>query len=208
MPKPKTAVITVGFVVLLAVVITLTPTGGAIAQGMRAVLVEVVNTPDVNVNGAVTIGNRPTNPIPILDIGRPAREAFGARFFCLGIDDCTETLTVPAGKLLVIETYSANCGTGPDISVAVRSSIEIPQATAFSPRQFFFPLERSVLAPVGFGGLGRHHEMTAAVRIYADPGTEVSFGFRKSPGGSGFVCEASVSGLLSHCGTGFVCAAP
>jgi hypothetical protein len=189
----------VGFVGVLGVLAALTPAGRAIAQDTRALLVEVVNTPDVRVSGPVTIGNGPANPVPIVDLAGSARQPFRAHFFCITLTTCTETLAVPTGRLLLIETYSANCAMDP--AVKARSSIEIPNPDnpLLEPLKFFFPLELSVIAPAGFGGSVRHQEMTAAVRLYADPGTQVSFRFTKSPTSQAMVCEGAISGLLLDC---------
>jgi hypothetical protein len=207
-----------GAVALTGLAAALTPAGRAVAQDAR-LLVEVVNTPSVNVanaprvqsaqagswnvgvDGPVTIGNSPAHPVPIVNVGSAAREPFHEYHLCLSFsgDVCGETLSVPAGKLLVIETYSADCGTQ-TITTAVRSTIEIPATGGGPPSQFFFPHDLNIIGPVGFGGPGRHHSVTSAVRLYANPGTDVTLRFHKSPTGSLLHCEAAISGFLAACG--------
>jgi hypothetical protein len=99
----------------------------------------------------------------------------------------------------VIETYSADCGTE-TITTAVRSTIEIPATGGGVPSQFFFPHVLNIIGPVGFGGPGRHHSLTSAVRLYANSGTDVTLRFHKSPAGSLLHCEAAISGFLAACG--------
>lgn len=176
MQKLKKVGAALGALALLALLVALTPPGRAIAQDARVLLVEVVNTPNVNLNQPITIGNAPANPVPVVSVGLPARQPFLASLFCTdlqGFASCSDTLTVPPAKLLLIETYSANCITS-TVTPAVRSTIEIPGLTGNA--QFFFPLERSI-AGASFAP-GRNHAMTSAVRVYADPGTEISFAFR------------------------------
>jgi hypothetical protein len=112
---------------------------------------------------------------------------------------CVETLSVPAGKIPVIETYSADCGTE-TITTAVRSTIEIPSTGGGLPSQFFFSHDLDIMGPVGFGGPGRHHSVTSAVRLYANPGTNVTLRFHKSAAGFLLHCEAFISGFLAACG--------
>jgi hypothetical protein len=196
----RNALITVTTIAIVGLFGALTPAGHAIAQDARALLVEVVSP--------VTIGNAPSNPVPILDIYSSARHVFRAHFVCQAFtyDFCSESMTVPAGKLLVIETFSADCTTD-TITPAARASITIPQSVVGGPSEFFFPLVSTITAPVGYTGLARHFNTTAAVRLYADPGTEIRFGFHKSPAGSNLICEASISGLITDCGAGS-CAIP
>jgi hypothetical protein len=219
----RNALIATAALALVGMAAALTPSGRAVAQETRELLVRVVNTPDVNVanspsvhsvqagawnvgvNGTVTVANASNNAVPIVDTGTFSRQAYRARLLCLTTDDsCHDSLTVPIGRLLVIETYSADCGTGTDTS-AVRSSIDIPPFGGGLPNTFYFPLVRNVIGPFGpFGGNGRHHNMTAAVRLYADPGTEIIFRFLRSPSGNTtfLQCEAAVSGVLVDCGPG------
>ncbi len=218
--KTRKSILATASIAAVALVMALTPTGRAVAQGTTALLVEVVNVPQVNVanvprvqssqsgSWTVAIGNSSRDPVPILDVGSPARQTYRARIPCISTSGnvCTVTLTVPSGKLLVIETYSAFCGT--EITTgAVRSSIAIDESVG-PPSQFFFALEPSIFAGVGLGGLGRHHVITAQLRLYADPGTEVSFGFWKNSPGSTLWCEASISGVLADCGSGPGCPVP
>lgn len=214
----RKSLIGAGTIMLGGLLVTLTPAGRAVAQDAGVLLVEVVNTPAVNVansprvqssqsgswnvgvDGPVTIGNTPINPVPILNVGSPAKEPFNDYHLCLSFSGnfCSETLSVPFGKLLVIETYSANCGTE-TTTTAVRSTIEIPASGGGLPSQFFFPHDLNILGPVGLGGLGRHHSVTSAVRLYANPGTDLTLRFQKSPAGSLLHCEASISGFLAAC---------
>lgn len=196
--------IALGSVAALALLVVLTPTGRAIAQETRAVLVEVVNTPDVNVRAPVLIGNAPSSPVPVFDVhGSPsAREPFRAQLLCSSTSlSCVDSLTVPAGKLLVIETYSGHCN-APFTTTAILSNIEIPHSDG-SVAKFYFPMEQSIS-----GGTlaGRHHALTSAVRLYADPATEVSFHFVRNAGAVSFwACEASISGMFLPCGLGAAC---
>lgn len=200
MRKRKATFIALGSAAVLALSITATPMGRTLAQETRAVLVEVVNTPNVNLSGPVTIGNAPANPVPIVDVFSSPRQPFRAHLSCADNSMIcgADPLTVPAGKLLVIETYSANCN-APLTVTAVRASIVIPQAQG-SPATFYFPLQLSFVGFGPLGGSGRHHALTSAVRLYADPSTEVSFQFVRSIGTFGVMaCEASISGLLLDC---------
>jgi hypothetical protein len=218
--KTRKAMLAAASIGAVALVMALTPTGRAVAQGTTALLVEVVNVPQVNVanvprvqsaqsgSWTVAIGNSSRDPVPILDVGLPAKQTYRARVLCIATsgNTCTETLTVPSGKLLVIETYSAFCGPGTSTG-AVRSSIAIDESVGPSS-EFFFALEPNIFGGVGLGGLGRHHVITAHLRLYADPGTEVSFGFWKNPTGSTLWCEASISGLLADCNSAPGCPVP
>lgn len=205
MQRPKTTLIALGSVAALAMLVVLTPTGGAIAQETRALLVEVVNTPDVNVRAPVLIGNAPSAPVPVFDVfsSSSAREPFRAHLLCSSTGlGCSDKLTVPAGKLLIIETYSGHCN-APFTTTTILSSIEIPHSHG-SIAKFHFPMEQSV---TGTGALvGRHHALTSAVRLYADPATDVTFEFVRNVGAvSTWVCEASISGLFLECGLGTGC---
>lgn len=159
-------------------------------------------------SGCATIAATSAGPVPVVSVGLPARQTFLAQLVCFDGPACTDALTVPAGKLLVIETYSADCGTAAT-TTAVRASLSMPQSGGL-PYEFFFPLQPSFFGPIGvFGGPGRHHAITSAVRVYAGPGTEVSFNFQINPAGPTLFCQASISGMLVDCGgPGPVCSAP
>jgi hypothetical protein len=93
MPRFRKTLIGAGAVALTGLAAALTPVGRAVAQEAR-LLVEVVNTPSVNVanaprvqsaqsgawnvgvDGPVTIRNSPAHPVPIVNVGSGAREPF------------------------------------------------------------------------------------------------------------------------------------
>ncbi|HEX2340144.1 MAG TPA: hypothetical protein VHI98_06655 [Vicinamibacterales bacterium] len=95
----------------------LTPAGEALADSSKLFLVKVMN-------GA-------GNPVPVGDVDQPARQIFRESLSCAvaqGQIDCMNQLSVPAGKLLVIETISATLnvpgGQQPSLSVVVGSTPE------------------------------------------------------------------------------------
>jgi hypothetical protein len=79
----------------------------------------------------VKVMNGAGNPVPVGDVDQPARQIFRESLSCAvaqGQIDCMNQLSVPAGKLLVIETISATLnvpgGQQPSLSVVVGSTPE------------------------------------------------------------------------------------
>ncbi len=154
-------------------------------QGPPGLAVTVTNTPDVNVV------NSPTSPVPIRDVDNPARQPFQwpfAWFVAPGLaGEFSPSITVPAGKCLVIETVSAQAVA--DVSTFMR--LRILTTANGQLVAHFIDVENRGTA----GGLINFHG-THAVRIYADPGTTVRFGAGRGDT-SGYVdVNAAISGYF------------
>ena len=178
-------------------------------QGPPGLDVIVRNTPDVNVvnnplvsalqsgpwnmgiNGSVNIGNSATSPVPTRDVDNPARQPFQWPFVWFvppGLaSEFSPSVTVPAGKCLVIETVSAQAVA--DVSTFMR--LRILTTANGQLVGHFIDVENRGTA----GGLNNFHG-THAVRIYADPGTTVRFGAGRGDT-SGYVdVNAAISGYF------------
>jgi hypothetical protein len=156
-----------------------------VAQGITQVAgqVSIANTPDVHVtntpnvfvtnalkldpSSSVTVGNTAANPVPVTVTAQPVRQPVHASSQLFNGDADTASgviYTVPAGKLLVIEFFSAELD--PDSGIAY-----LFLATELSPGSSTL---QHLLAP-------NHPDLFAVthqVRIYAGAGTNVVAGFR------------------------------
>ena len=117
--------------------------------------VNVVNTP-LPVTGTVNIGNLGDSPLAVRDVDNPARRPFHSVL----------PFTVPAGKRLVIEHYSARFLSDPGCRLSVdalRTSVN-----GASLLHFFTP------TLTGSTTQRFSTVVSQQTRLYADPGTTVS----------------------------------
>jgi hypothetical protein len=166
----------------------------------------VVNDPaqPVPVEGAIHVENPPESPAFVRDVDDPARSRFQAGDVCLfpaGQVRCFIDLPVPSGKLLVIETISAEVFVQP--GKRGRASMEVTQGA--NPKVYSLPLRSE-----GAFGLGEDFTGHHLVRLYADPGTEVRFFMDRSATPTAIVESgvATISGYLVECGVGSGCPIP
>jgi hypothetical protein len=163
--------------VLVSLVLGLTNAGRVVADTMKPLLVQVVNTN--------------SSPVPILDVGAQATEPFHTEL-CLivgGSGNCQDSpsfFNVPettasgrAVRRLVIEYASG--GAVPGLTVLE------PQLKTTLAGELVRHHVVPVVLPQGWTGFAQQ------TRIYADPGTAVSFGGSFSGAGSFFT---AVSGYL------------
>jgi hypothetical protein len=131
--------------------------------------VRVINTPaePVPVAGSVTVGNAAGSPVPVRDVDRQSKQNFSWSW-AVSIAPGNEfapplEFSVPAGKVLVIETVSMK------VELPAGQNLRAAFAT-FSggvASEFYLPLVAG-----DFGGF-RRHQGTFPVRVHADPGVRV-----------------------------------
>lgn len=168
-----------GCVALPLLCLTLTPTGPAVAQGLKNVLVQVANTPD--------------DPVPTYDVHNPACMPFQIQLFmgpASGQDFEVKSFTVPRDKRLVIEHVSLHAfGQG-----FLRTQIKTTANGTAAQHVLVSEAQGSTLN--GNVPVWRASQPT---RWYADPGTEVEVNTTLVPP-SGAVTSVTISGYLVDCG--------
>jgi hypothetical protein len=190
----------------LAIVLSLVVESRASAQGPpNGVGVVVLNTP-LPVTGTVSVGgNSAAAPLLVRDVDTLARQPFdSSNFNTCGGDTCSVVFTVPAQKLLVIETVTANLQLPP----GQRATVGV-HASAGGGLNAALPMEfqgtftsGQIVVP------GDDYSAAASLRFYANPGTTVRIGaFRNSTTGT-FVLGAAIVGYIVDCPTASACRLP
>jgi hypothetical protein len=191
--------------VLLAAIGGLTPSS---AQGTRPVQdVSVVNAPTVSISGTPTVNVASLPPVTFLNTPLPVREVGSLEPFQAKIaasvvgpkNSGQGSLTVPAGKRLVIEYFSATGGLNTDQMPAIWAlkttthGVEASHGAFRVDRAAAYGLEYAIDPWVG--NISEGH----SVRIYADPNTpvtcEVAISLAPPTGASNFLA-CIVSGYL------------
>lgn len=137
----------------------------------------------------VTVTNTPADPVPTVDVENPAKQPFHAG---RGVDGIIDQLgavitTVPPGKRLVIETITSS------------SRINLTGA-ALQPALSLTVNGNAIIHYIGLSPNGQDATRsfwlaTHAVRLYADPSTDVKVHCGASIPGSQF-CTITISGYL------------
>jgi hypothetical protein len=163
--------------------------------------VVVVNTPDapvpvtgtvgittnqpVPVTGSVTVATTEGNPLLVSDVNNIAREPFQRILF---LPAGPTSFVVPAGKSMVIEFASMNTAVDTGCRVV---ALVIQTTLAGTTAGFSLPPTHAILPGRNFDTVGQQ------VRIYADPGTQVSFSpFTQTSGSCNLIGSISISGYL------------
>jgi hypothetical protein len=131
------------------------------------------------------------NTPKVIDAENPARSAFGAQF-CRGSCGTVQdpAMTVPGGKVAVIEFVSASCSGG---TTDTLTSIELFSSVKGSGVVHHVPLQST-----GSTDTVRVYGASQIMRVYADPSTDglinVSFAYVGTP--TPHRCNISISGHL------------
>jgi hypothetical protein len=175
-------------VAVLVVAASFTEVAQVAADTMKPLLVQIVNDA--------------THPVPVRDVEQTGRQSFRAAVSCLadpGISFCNETLSIPDGKLLVIETISVSVR----VPAGQQPNAEIGVGDGVSFLTFVLPLQKIVtgLPDDEYGAL-------AAVRLYVAPGEQILLTADRSPSAGSARVLMKLSGYLVDCGTGPGCPVP
>jgi hypothetical protein len=160
----------------------------ATADTMKPLLVQIVNDA--------------THPVPVRDVEQTGRQGFRAPVGCRadpGIGFCSETLSIPDGKLLVIETISVSVR----VPVGQQPNAEIGVGDGVHFLTFVLPLQKIVT-----GLPNDEYSALAAVRLYVAPGEQILLTAYRSPSAGSAVALMKLSGYLVDCGTGPGCPVP
>lgn len=170
-------------------------TGGLAAGPPAGLGVRVLNTP-LPVTGTVNVGPvNITGTVPIRDIENPARQPYQNDEILstpAGLLGDNATFTVPSDKRLVIEfvSFSANWPAG---QYTTRFFIGVCNAAGGTcPTSYYV----APSAPVAEFGGEVFSVGSSPVRLYADPGTEVTVGVRRNATTGEGLASVSVSGYL------------
>ncbi len=213
------AIVVVAVVGMLAAVVIPQPKP---LQASGSAPVTVTNTPlpvsltgtgsiSGNVNAAqsgtwnVGINNATTSPVPMREVDNPARHRFQHAGICEATDvaNCSTTFTVPSGKLLVIETVTAG------VSVPPGDKATAHIATDQDGIGLFHDLPLQLVATDFLGSGFDMFQGIQLIRLYADPGTTVTFeAFRAGSAAGGTIGHFTISGYLVDCGAGSGCPIP
>lgn len=186
----------VGLLVFIGIVVALVPRvsrGQGNSQNAPPPFnVKVINSPSepVPVTGTVSVSNLGNSPLPVRDVDNPARQPFQARLCVLGTPAaCAGTgfptsVTVPAGKRLVIEQIAGQCFPG-TTTLAVGLTVTVNSTTV---THLF-----GITFPVGTGITGYTNHTT---RLYADGGTSVVGAHNSLPPTANVSCDIAFSGYL------------
>ena len=178
--------LTVGAVVALAAVVSLTSTGELLAQQSKSVMALIVNNTDA--------------PVPVRDMDNAARQPW-AETAVIPIPASDEDAAVaiatpvPTDKQLVIESYSgAVCSTAPG------SYLEGVLAVTTNGVPRLYRLKFDGLNYVLPNGAGSYTRWTGigTVRFYADPGSTIAAGIKRSENFDAIpiTCQITLSGHL------------
>ena len=135
-----------------------------------------------------------TNPLPVRDVDNPALQPFQQEFDNLFIANGSygvqQTFPVPAGKRLIMEEVSLQCGVpiGDVPWVAIFADIHSPNGLVGTQINLQFPKLRSLANGDTFAS-------TVPVIAYADGGTDVIVTLGNQSGnGTAGVCSISIVG--------------
>jgi hypothetical protein len=177
---------------VLAVIGTIMNSHQAAAQGPpNGLAVNIVNPVPVPVTGSLGITGTPKVtidstqlPLSVMDADSPSRHAFQ-----LKLDESQFSFKVPPDKRLTIETVSASCHTDPPSTP--QNNFPTYIATTAGGNFITFPILtffNSTSPSLGTDYWGN----ATAVRIYADPGTEID----AFTGRNGSHCAVDISGYM------------
>ena len=178
-PTRRGAILTMTGVVVLVLGLILTPAGPALADQMKPLLTKIVNPAD--------------EPVPVKNVeGDAARQPVAEGQRLLGLNQEHATLyTVPAGKRLVIEFITVSAA----MASHLRPSSNINTVASGENSQHAIALFK---VNTGSDGITSYRG-THLVRLYADPGTKVTFFIGFSPADPEWddrVAAVSFSGYL------------
>jgi hypothetical protein len=171
---------------------TATVSGSVSVAGVSSVA--VTNNPNVTVTNTpnVSVANAPGNPVLVRDVDRAARQPYA--MWVVGTMPAGQlasnapdfTRTVPAGKVLVIETVSMRIETQADQQAI--GGFGFRSGGVYN--EHYLPLRVTAL-----GGL-LYHESIESVKVYADPSTDVWSYVRLNTNVSGTTVRFNFSGYL------------
>lgn len=186
---------TLAIVAGLSVMSVISATVPAWAQaGRPSTAVTVVNPFNAPVPSAIVnpssspvptaIVNPSTSPVHTTDVNEPALQPFQATLFphSSTSNQATDTVTVPAGKRLVIEYYSSQAQ---DLTGGAAGMVLTTTAGGGSPVEY-----------IVYVNANNTNQVNQIARIYADPGSTVeafSFNANSASSTAGFV---TISGHL------------
>lgn len=197
MTAPRSLAIAIALVASTAILGILTSSVPADAQAQRpSTPVDIVSSVPLDVTGSVaiapgasvTIGNSTQSPVPVRDVDEAAKEPFQHGTVTAAFSSSSsavDVVTVPAGKRLVIEHFSAWINaTGPDglssISLGIGNSGQFDHASCQQTGQTT-------------NGLNHFFACSGPTRFYADAGETVRF-FVNTTNSAGGFHRAFVSG--------------
>lgn len=164
--------------VAVAVVLSLTSAGPALAQTFKPVMSMIVN------DSAHPVPVVAAEPLPVIDAGAAAQPF---QQLVRGLDP---HVIVPDGKQLVIEFYSGDVGSTPADCVVHAMNIQTSLSTDPDlPRE-----HRLIPVLVATGPALNSYTISQQVRLYAGPGTTVTFSPLKTPRPD---CVAEFLGVVS-----------
>jgi hypothetical protein len=173
-----------------AFAISLTSAGQAVAQGIKPILVQVINTSAeaVPVTGIVRVANVTGTPLETRDVA--ARNAFSQQIRLDVTGIATADFTIPPGKRLVVECVSISgfdSRDGGDPAIFLSAAIGDAPSTSYRLAPGRVEPSGVLVPPDSFAG-------TQLVRFYADAlNIAISFGGDTTNVGSFVV---TVSGYL------------
>lgn len=151
---------------------------------------------------SVNVTNPPGSPLLVRDVDNPGRHRFQVGTTCTafaGSFACIASFAVPANKLLVIETVSA------DVAVPAGEKVQVVWTIVQGSSMVAYP------SPVQLNGTFFTRDSFSAmfaVRLYADPGTTVNVTLGRNDSTGNGDLGAFISGYLVDCGTGSGCPLP
>lgn len=180
MTTPRTLSIGLAVVAATAIVGILSTSAPADAQNPKpgSAPVNIVASVPLNVSGsvalvpggAVEVSNAPDNPVPVYDVTKVAKEPFQHSTVTTAFSSSSsnaDIVTVPDGKRLVIEHFSAWINaTGPDGLSSI--TIGFPSGGAF---------DQPLCLPIGktANGLNHFFQCSSTTKFYAEAGQTLRF---------------------------------
>ena len=170
----------VGLIVVPATVIAAGPPGGLDVNVVNPIPLPVTGDINATVTGDVNVIN--TDPIPIQNVDRPANQPVVEAILPILHEGMKRTisplkiLTVPAGKLLIIEhislfSWGSGCQDPPDTGVAM---IIYAKLSTGGPRiPHGMSIAKVLLDPDEIDEQHSIYSLSQPVRIYAGPETDV-----------------------------------
>ena len=178
------------------------------ANGSALVAVQTTSSP-LPPSIPVSVTNPAGRPVLVSDVDNAVRQTVQGFSSCGGepAPGCSSPLfTVPSGKLLVIETLTASMQVPTGQKALLTLTVQDP--AVLKPELFFLTLEPQGTFTGSFASPADFFAGTHLVRLYAGPGSTVSFEGQQN-GSPGAVEETvSISGYLVNCGPGSGCPLP
>lgn len=158
----------------------------------------------------VSVTNPARNPVLVRDVDNAVRQTVQGFSECGGSGStCGVPLyLVPSGKLLVLETLTTSMQVPTGGKALVTLTINDP--AVFKTELFFLTLESQGTFTGSSSSPADFFTGTHLVRIYAGPGSTVSFNSQTNVSNSTAVIDStvSISGYLVNCGSGSGCPLP